>query len=101
MEKKLQSAIIKWLKSQGAYVIKPRSGPGVPAGCPDIIFLYGNRWGVIEVKAEEHAKMQPGQQPTLDFLLTHNPFVYKCWPDNWPEIKSLLSREFFRNTISI
>lgn len=101
MERKLQSEIIKWLKSQGAYVIKPRSGPGVPTGCPDVIFFYRERWGVIEVKADEHAKMQPGQQATLDFLRHYNPFVYKCWPENWPVIKSQLSSRFFCTNISV
>lgn len=101
MEKKLQAEIIKWLKSQGAYVIKPRSGPGVPVGCPDIIALYRNRWCVIEVKADEKAEMQPGQQPTLDFLGRQNTFVYKCWPEIWPIIKSLLLSDFFCNTISV
>lgn len=95
MEKRLQTKIIKWLKESGAYVIKPRSGPGVPAGCPDIVFFYGPRWGMIEVKADEHAKMQPGQQPTLNWLGRQNPYVYKCWPENWPMVKSLLQADFF------
>jgi Holliday junction resolvase len=95
MERKLQSEIIKWLKSQGAYVIKPRSGPGVPVGCPDIICLYKNRWCVIEVKADEHAKMQPGQQSTLDFLGRDNAYVYKVWPEKWPLIQTHLLTGFF------
>jgi Holliday junction resolvase-like predicted endonuclease len=95
MEKRLQSKIIQWLKSQGGYVIKAQAGPGVPVGCPDIICLYRERWCVIEVKADEHARMQPGQQATLDWLGGQNMHVYKAWPDNWLEVKSLLQRHFF------
>lgn len=95
LESKLQTQIIRWLKDQGAYVIKPKPGPGVPVGCPDILFLFKNRWGAIECKADERAKMQPGQAATLDFLRGYNTFVYKVFPENWPEIKSLLSSCFF------
>lgn len=95
MEKKLQAAIIKWLKDQGAYVIKVRAAPGVPVGCPDILALYEDRWAVIEVKADERANMQPGQQATLNFLRGYNPFVYKVWPEIWPAVKSQLSSDFF------
>lgn len=95
MEKKLQSEIIKWLKSMGAYVIKVRAAPGVPVGCPDVIALYQDRWCVIEVKADENSRMQPGQQATLDWLGGQNPYVYKCWPEIWPIIKSQLQRDFF------
>lgn len=95
MESKLQSEIIRWLKSKGAYVIKTMPGMGTPVGCPDIVFLFEGAWGVIEVKASEKAPWQPGQEPTLRRLAVWCPFVYKCYPKNWPEVKERLSTDFF------
>lgn len=94
MEKKLQAEIIKWLRTSGCYVIKTKPGPGTPVGCPDIVFLH-NKWGVIECKADEKSKMQPGQPQTLEFLRGFSNHVYKVWPGNWPEVKALLQRDFF------
>lgn len=95
MEKLLQTKIIKFLKSKGAYVIKTRGGPGTPTGCPDIIFLYEGAWGVIEVKASKTAKYQPGQKATLERLGAWSPFCFVAYPDNWLEIQNLLLRTFF------
>jgi hypothetical protein len=95
MEAKLQSEIIRWLKSKGAYVIKTRPGAGTPVGCPDIIFLYEKVWGAIECKATHKAPYQPGQQYTLDLLGDLSEFVYTVHPDSWAYVKEMLSREFF------
>jgi hypothetical protein len=94
-EGKLQSKIIRWLKDQGAYVIKTRPGPGTPVGCPDIVFLYRTQWGVIEVKGDAKSSWQPGQKETLDFLYGMNPFVFRAYPDNWPDIQNRLLTRFF------
>jgi len=68
MEKALQTTIIKFLKAQGAYVIKTKPGMGTPTGCPDIIFLYEGAYGAIEVKAAANSPWQPGQEMTLTRL---------------------------------
>lgn len=95
MESKLQSNIIKWLKSKGAYVIKTKPGPGVPVGCPDILALYEGAWLALECKAAEKAKWQPGQQATLERLSEWSPFVYKVYPENWIDIQNILLTHFF------
>lgn len=95
MESKLQSEIIKFLKTKGAYVVKTRPGPGVPVGCPDIIFLYEGAWGVIEVKASAKSSFQPGQKITLDKLAEWSPFVFIVHPDNWKFIQEALIKLFF------
>jgi hypothetical protein len=95
MEAKLQSQIIKWLKSKGAYVIKSKPGPGVPVGCPDIIFLFEGAWGAIECKATARAQWQPGQEATLKRLNIWSPFVWKIYPDNWLDIQKVLLTQFF------
>ena len=94
MEVKLQSKIIKWLKSQGCYVIKTKPGPGTPVGCPDIIALYGDKFVAIEVKASNNASFRPGQQETLAFLRCYNRFVYVAYPENWPIIQNEIASQF-------
>lgn len=94
-EAKLQSQIIKWLKSKGAYVIKNRAAPGVPVGCPDVLFLYEGAWGVVEVKRSEKAPFRAGQEMTLRHLRGWSPYVYVAWPDNWPIIRDELATIFF------
>lgn len=68
MERKIQAKIIKYLKSKGCYVLKTKPGPGVPVGCPDIVFLFEGFWGAIEVKADENSPFQVLQEPTLEKL---------------------------------
>lgn len=95
MEAKLQSAVIKWLKSQDAYVIKNRAAPGVPVGCPDILFLFEGAWGAIEVKRSVKAPYRTGQEVTLSRLSEWSPFVYTVYPENWAETKNQLTNLFF------
>jgi Holliday junction resolvase len=95
VEAKLQAEIIKWLKSKGAYVIKNRSGPGVPVGCPDITFLYEGAWGVIEVKAHSKSPYRVGQELTLARLADWSPFVFTVHPDNWHYTQEELLNSFF------
>ena len=95
IERRLQSTIIKWLKEKGAYVIKTRTYPGIPVGCPDIIFLYRDEWGAIEVKADKKARFQVGQEATIEHLQTMSDFVYVAYPENWEEIKADLEDLFF------
>lgn len=95
MEGKLQAQIIKWLKVHGAYVIKTKPGPGIPAGCPDIIFLLEGAWGALECKAASTSRYQPGQEATLKHLSAWSPFVWKAYPENWPLIQKELLAQFF------
>lgn len=65
MEKKVQTKILQCLRRNKFYVIKTRPGPGIPTGCPDILFFKEGFWGAIEVKAYEDSDYQPGQEVTL------------------------------------
>lgn len=94
MESKLQSEIIKFLKARGAYVIKTRPGPGIPAGCPDIIFLYEGFYGCLEVKASDKSPFQPGQEHTIKVLDDWS-WCKVVYPENWGTIKAELFNLFF------
>jgi Holliday junction resolvase len=65
MEGKTQAQLIKFLKSKGCFVLKTRPGPGVPTGCPDVIFMLEGFWGAIEVKADSKSPYRPLQKETL------------------------------------
>jgi Holliday junction resolvase len=88
-ESKLQTEIIKYLKSKGCYVIKTRPGPGTPTGCPDIIFLLEGFWAAIETKANSIAPYQPLQKATLEKFNNWS-WARRVDPYNWPDIKKEL-----------
>lgn len=81
----LQGKIVKYLKGKGCYVIKTTPGPGVPVGCPDIIFLKDGFWGGLEVKGSKTARFQPLQKQTIA-LLDGMSYCRPVFPGNWPEI---------------
>lgn len=95
MESKLQTEIVKWLKFNGAYVIKTRPGMGTPVGAPDLFAFYQNRWCAVEVKASAKAPFRAGQKATLKHLATYNLNVYVACPENWPQVKYNLLHKFF------
>lgn len=68
MENKVQTNMIKYLRAKGCYVIKTKPQPGVPTGCPDIIFMSKKFWGAIECKSSEKAPWQPLQEETLTLM---------------------------------
>jgi Holliday junction resolvase len=95
MERRLQANAVRWLRDQGAYVVKLQAGPGVPVGAPDVAFFYKSHWGVIEFKASDKAKFQLNQLPTLGRLQDWNDYVYVAYPDNWQLIQKELIAKFF------
>lgn len=64
-EARTQEKLIRYLKKKGCYVLKPKPGPGVPVGCPDVLALFEGFWAAFEVKATPHSKLQPLQVETL------------------------------------
>lgn len=88
-ESKLQSEILKFLRGRGCYAFKSKPGPGVPMGCPDIIFMLEGFWGGIEVKATRKSIFQPLQEETIKKLDTWS-WAKVVYPENWPEVKAEL-----------
>jgi Holliday junction resolvase len=82
----LQGNIVKFLKSQGCYVIKTTPGPGVPVGCPDILFMKDGFWGGLEVKASKTSRFQPLQKATIEKLDSMS-WCKAVYPENWKIIK--------------
>jgi Holliday junction resolvase len=86
MEKRLQSDVIKWLKSRGCYVIKHSAVAGVPVGCPDISFYMEGFYGFAEIKASAKARHQPLQDITIEKLNDWS-WCKIISPENWPKIQ--------------
>lgn len=88
-ESNLQTNIRKHLKSRGCYVLVITGGPGIPDGCPDIIFMLEGFWGAIEVKASPSARYQPLQKETIEKLDGWS-WSRRVDPTTWPEVKAEL-----------
>lgn len=89
IEKKLQSEIIKYLKSKGCFVMKC-GGSGVPTGTADVFFCIEGFYGFIEVKASAKAPFQPLQEHFLEKMNSWS-WARAAWPANWEEIKGELN----------
>ena len=89
IESTLQSNIRKYLRSKGCYVLVIRPQPGIPEGCPDIIFMLEGFWGSIEVKKDPKADYQPLQEVTI---AKHNQWSWsrRVDPTNWAQVKAEL-----------
>lgn len=90
-ESTLQSTIRSYLKSKGCYVLVIRPQPGIPDGCPDILFMLEGFWGAIEVKKSPTASYQPLQKETLEKLDAWS-WARRVDPINWSEVRSELER---------
>lgn len=91
VESKLQSNIRQYLKNKGCYVLVIRAQPGIPDGCPDIIFVLEGFWAAIEVKASPKSPYKPLQEETLERLNDWS-WAKRVDPTNWPEVKLELER---------
>ena len=89
IESKLQSEIRRYLREKGCYVLVVTGGPGVPDGCPDIIFMLEGFWAAIEVKKGPKAAYRPLQKETLAKMNAWS-FARRVDPTNWDKVKAEL-----------
>jgi Holliday junction resolvase len=85
METKVQSKIIKYLKSKGCYVIKTHPGLGTPTGCPDVVFMTEGFYGALECKASKNARFQPLQKETIEKLDDWS-WAKVLYPENYDNV---------------
>lgn len=88
IETKLQSEIIKYLKSKHCFVMKC-AGPGVPTGTSDLFFCLEGFYGFIEVKKSSKASFQPLQKEFVERINRWS-WAMVVSPDNWIEVKQEL-----------
>ena len=92
LEKDLQTQISKWLRSQGAVVLKYQQNATTRAATPDLIFLKDGFWGAIEVKKTKSSPFRPGQKDMLAKLdsMSWAKAVWGGKNSNWPEVQAEL-----------
>ena len=77
-EQDIQRKIIKWLESEGAYVVKVVSA--TKAGVPDIICCYKSRFIAIEVKTPKTKNnVSQLQRYNLDKVLLAQGYSLVAW----------------------
>lgn len=84
-ESAFQSAVIRELKSRlpGCIVIK--NDPNYIQGFPDLLVLYGTRWGALECKVSSRSRIQPNQEYYIDLLDEMSYASFIC-PDNKEDV---------------
>lgn len=85
LERDFQSRLIKEIKEMlpGSIVMKLDSG--YIQGIPDLLILFKNRWGVLEVKRSANARRRPNQEYYVD-LLDDMSFARFIYPENKDEV---------------
>lgn len=91
MEKKVQTKLIKFLRSKGFYVIKTHPGMGTPTGCPDVIALGEGFYCCFECKGSKVSKWQPLQRETIEKLNVMS-FAWAVYPENYDDVICLVNR---------
>lgn len=68
LERNFQRDLIKEIKNRfdGCLVLKLDAK--YIQGIPDLLILYGDRWGALEVKRSAHASRRPNQKHYVDLM---------------------------------
>ena len=85
MESKLQAKGIKFLKSQGCWVMKTRPGMGTPTATLDVVFFKEGFYGWWEFKASEDSPYRPGQKEMLEKFSDWS-YAKAVYPENYDTI---------------
>ena len=94
-ENKFQSELKKELRSMFPGCIVTKMDSGDIQGIPDLLILYKDKWGTLEVKKNAKANKQPNQEYYVDKMneMSFSKFIY---PENKDEVLSEL-KEMFDN----
>lgn len=91
LERDFQRKVIRDVKERlpGAIVLKNDSG--YIQGIPDLTVLYGQKWGMLEVKRSKTSKHQPNQDHFVSKTneMSFAAFVY---PENEEEVLDALQQ---------
>lgn len=93
LERDFQAGLIKELKDRfdGCMVLKNDSS--YIQGIPDLLVLYKDTWGALEVKRSSSAKHRPNQQYYVD-LMDKMSFSRFICPENKEEVLDELQTIF-------
>lgn len=94
LESEFQAIVIKELKEDilpGCEVLK--NDAGYRPGVPDLIILFGERWGMLEVKQTIFASYRPNQEWYLDHYDKMS-FATMICPENKEEVYRAIQQAF-------
>lgn len=93
LERAYQARVIKRLRQEfdGCYILK--NDASYLQGIPDLIFLYGSFWAMLEVKKSANEFHQPNQDYYVEELnaMSFAAFIY---PENEDEVFRALQSAF-------
>lgn len=92
-ESKYQTSLIKTIEERipGSVVLK--NDPRQIQGIPDLIILYKNMWGMLELKQSDSSEIGPNQQYYIDTLGAMS-FASFIFPENEEDVLSALQQAF-------
>lgn len=78
LESKYQRDLIEKLEGMFPGCLILKNNPDDIQGIPDLLVLYGSKWGALEVKASRDAETQPNQPYYVDRmdLMSFASFIY-------------------------
>lgn len=93
LESKFQAKLIKEIKNRfpGCLVLKNDSG--YIQGIPDLLVLYKDKWGSLEVKQDSKSSKRPNQEYYVD-LMDNMSFSRFVSPNNKEDVLNDLSKTF-------
>ena len=93
-ERDFQAKLIKDLKNifKGCIILK--NDPSYIQGIPDLIILFEDKWGALEVKKSRTAPHRPNEEYYVDLMdrMSFASFIYR---ENKEEILYELQQSFF------
>lgn len=85
LEKDFQSKLIKNIKKLLPGCIIMKNDPNYIQGIPDLIVLYGDKWGALEVKRSVDAPHRPNQDYYVNTMNNMSFSRFIC-PENEEEV---------------
>lgn len=96
LENKFQSKLIKELKDKFPGCVVMKNDSSYLQGVPDLLVLYKNRWGCLEVKKSANAKHQPNQDYYVN-KMNEMSFAKFIYPENKDEVLREMEQIFIEH----
>ena len=89
-EAQFKTAMIKWLKDNGAYAVRTVTGGAQVVGTPDLLVCWRGWFVGLEAKRSAREKATPWQLRRLEEIKAAGGLAWVAFPENWPDIKAAL-----------
>lgn len=78
LEREYQAQLIKKLRRMFPGCVILKNDTDYMQGIPDLTLLYGDKWAMLEVKADGRSRNQPNQEYYVDLLdsMSFAAFIY-------------------------